>query len=164
MAAADEEGEEDMRAADALSAEAHLAFWSGIDVEERTQVGRILDEWTGDIEPDFLGFLGPYYLLARIVPRSRVIYDVGCAYGFQAWFFRHHRAYVGISDSPETQWRFHTANTQHIHARLGEWAGAVDPDHFAVHSYCPSERDLFHRKFRDSFTFYPGRTLFPVRS
>lgn len=137
--------------------EAHAAFWATLDVPHREQVQRLCELYGGgDFDESCLGFLGAYRLLSRLIPLDRTIYDVGCAYAFQAWFFRHHASYIGIAPTPLSM-RFHAPNTMHYLGTVEEWARYSQPadPHFAVHNYVPAGRDTVVRVFRDVYVFYP---------
>ena len=56
----------------------------------------------GDIDPTFVGFIDIYEALSRVIPKHFTIFDVGCAYAFQAYYFREHVKYVGIDSAPST--------------------------------------------------------------
>ena len=56
----------------------------------------------GDIDPTFVGFIDIYEALSHVIPKHFTIFDVGCAYAFQAYYFRDHVKYVGIDQSPST--------------------------------------------------------------
>ena len=140
----------------ALSEAAHAEFWTSLDDAHREQASRICTEHEdGDFDESFLGFMDAYWMLSQWIPRDRMIYDVGCANGFQAWFFRYHRGYVGISDSPPVSRRFYAPNTTHFHGEMAEFKDKIDPVHFAIHHYVPSGRKDVVSRFQDLFTYYP---------
>jgi len=102
---------------------AHQLFWSTLDAESRARAKGICEAYGGgDFDEGFLGFMGTYMHLARLIPLDRVVYDVGCAHAFQAWFFREHRGYVGISDSPGIVQRFWAPGVTHVHGSVAQWA------------------------------------------
>lgn len=102
---------------------AHQLFWSTLDDLHRARAKALCEaHGGGDFDEGFLGFMGTYMHLARLVPLDRVVYDVGCAHAFQAWFFREHRGYVGISDSPGVDCRFWTPNATHVHGSVAQWS------------------------------------------
>ena len=134
---------------------AHEVFWSSLDESHKNQAVYLLHRFGGgDIDDSFLGFLGTYHLLSQLIPEDRVVYDVGCAYAFQAWFFRRHRGYVGISPGTVNQ-RFTTGNTRHVECNIEDFKGSIDPLHFAIHNYCPGGRKKVVELFTDLYTFYP---------
>jgi hypothetical protein len=120
------------------------------------------DEWAeAEIEPNFLGFVSAYKRLAEIIPVSRVVYDFGCSYAPQAYYFRHHAKYVGIAPRAE-QTRLHTANTEHYYCSASEYMKNrrdIPERSFAVVNYVPdpSVSELVRATFKDVFTFYPRR-------
>lgn len=75
---------------------------------------RQLHEYSGDIDPEFMGFLTDYQKISEIltdhtikcpsttssliphINKSWYIYDIGCGYGFQHVFFQQHQGYLGL--------------------------------------------------------------------
>lgn len=121
----------------------------------------------GDIDPTFVGFIDIYRHLSNIIPRNRVIVDIGCAYAFQAYYFRNHRFYVGIDPTPKED-RFQIPNSIHHELLVQSSAYLMGLNYgvncteplFAICSYCPDNRATKAMKeaFRDCFSFYPQQT------
>jgi len=150
-----------------LNDEAHALLWREMDAYARSQVERILENRSGELEPEFLGFLGPYMQLSRIVSENRVVYDVGCSSAVQAWFFRNHTRYVGIDPGTASD-RLHLRNTEHFRGTLEEGLRCfpVADDHFTICNYVPPWygdcEALVRATFRHLFVFYPSRHDHPV--
>lgn len=143
---------------------AHAHFWTGLTGAQRAATETIIRAYAGDIDNTFVGFLGIYMALSRIIPRDRVVYDVGCAYGFGAFFFQKHRRYVGICPSVPLTHRFPVGNGDHFLGTLADWSALYRPDplHFAIHSYVPGACKEVRSVFDDLFTYYPrGATSCP---
>lgn len=120
------------------------------------------------IGPSFLGFVSIYKALATIIPPGRAVYDYGCCYAAQAWYFRNHRAYIGVdpSDGP----RLSLPNTAYYAQSAEDYLKGVEPytcrDTFAIVSYVPGHHKAFDeikRVHRDMFSFYPQSTDWPDR-
>jgi hypothetical protein len=121
----------------------------------------------GDIDPTFVGFIDKYRHLSNIIPRNRIIVDIGCAYAFQAYYFRNHRFYVGIDPTPKED-RLQTPNSIHHELLVRSSAYLMGLDYgaastepvFAICSYCPDSRAVKAMKevFRDCFSFYPQQS------
>ncbi len=143
---------------------AHDIFWSGIKESPE------LEKWVIDFlnsdnnlecSPDFLGFLGTYYYLSKIIPQDRVVYDLGCCNGFQAWFFKHHLEYIGVDllTKPENQLK--TSNSQYFHTDIDSYLKTtnIKTPHFAICNYVPPWRGdnqkLVRENFRHIFVYYP---------
>jgi hypothetical protein len=146
---------------------AHALFWREASHEVRTRVNQILEEAEDDIEPAFLGFLGWYHAAADLVPTDWTIFDLGCAYAIQSWFFRNHRKYVGVDVSPIER-RFVLPNSAHYLSDIEAWLpGVVIPEpSFAILSYVPcsaATAAAVRSRFPDLLCYYPKSTkpIFP---
>lgn len=117
-----------------------------------------------DIDGDFMGFTDVYEHLAAIIPKSRIIVDLGCAYAPQAVFFQDHKGYIGVDlaefDSPKVQ----TKNSTYYLMTIREWIEKELPNYdkdelFAICSYVPPWYDdnekLVRENFRHCFVYYP---------
>ncbi len=140
---------------------AHTILWDGIkdSLPLKTQIEKLVEDNSADIEPDFLGFLGTYYYLSHIIPHDRIIYDMGCAYGIQAWFFRNHKKYIGVdvlttSFFIQPNAECHTMTIKDFLAQHG-----IESPHFAICNYVPHWYDdnekIVRDNFRHLFVFYP---------
>ena len=115
-----------------------------------------------DIDGDFLGFTEIYSRLAEIVPKGRIIVDLGCAYAPQAVYFTEHKKYIGvdISDCPKVN----TNNSEYHKMTIKEFVEKElpkikDENLFAICSYVPPWHDdnekLVRENFRYCFVYYP---------
>jgi hypothetical protein len=103
---------------------------------------------SADIEPDLL-FCTPesYKALAKIIPRSRVVYDFGAAYGFQSWLFRHHKRYIAIqpmdhgNNHKQEMLPFRTDNSIWFNGTMQEFFEqfSVEDNSFAICNYVPDK-------------------------
>lgn len=119
-----------------------------------------------EYDPSFLGFVNVYKHLAAVIPTGRIVYDFGCCYAAQAWYFRHHAGYVGIEPSSSTQ--LHTPNATYHHMtaqeylkmsqEYGSWREEKRAG-FAIINYVPDHQatEQVKAEFRDCFSFYPVR-------
>lgn len=118
-----------------------------------------------EIEPDCIGMVTTYKHLAEIIPLGRNVYDFGCSYAPQAWYFRNHKGYIGIN--PSNGPRLHTPNSQYVNASAQRflepyisdvWNGYI-PSAFAIVNYVPDRavERLVKSVIRDVFTFYPEK-------
>ena len=127
------------------------------------QLNFILENNSADISPDFLGFVHIYYHLSLIVPLDRTIYDLGCCYGFQAWFFRNHYCYIGIDYLTDPKYQLHIPNSTYYTMTIAEYIRNFPIDkeepHFAICNYVPPWRDnnekLVRDNFQHMFVYYP---------
>jgi hypothetical protein len=109
-----------------------------------------------DIEPEFMGFVTYYAALASVISTARTIYDFGCAYAPQAWYFRNHAKYVGIN--PGKHAVLELPNTEYHWMSGQEFLKTFEPheDSFAIINYVPdfALATLVKSSFRDCFSFY----------
>jgi hypothetical protein len=127
------------------------------------QLERVFNVAMCDIAPEFLGFTDIYQHLAAIIPLHWTIVDLGCAYAPQAWLFKDHKAYVGVTLT-EIE-RFHAPNTTHYTMPIREFLQMHLPKFdqdttFAICSYVPpwhdDNRKLAREAFKNVFTYYPA--------
>lgn len=127
------------------------------------QLERVFGQDMCDIGPEFLGFVGIYDCLSRIIPTHWTVVDLGCAYAPQAFFFDSHKAYVGVDFG--TKERFGAHNTTHYDMPISEFvekhlALFEQNTTFAICSYVPpwhGDNMKFARDyFKNVFTFYPA--------
>jgi hypothetical protein len=135
----------------------------------------------GDIDPTFVGFIDIYEALSRIIPKHFTVFDVGCAYMFQAYYFRDHVKYVGIDVPPATDEertefpcaecfdldaRLKTPNSVYCPSRIScpeqlmaiktKEADTVNSPSFAICSYVPgSIGNMVRKVFPNCFVYYP---------
>ena len=154
---------------------------TGIETLWPTEYRRVCDKvmGNGDIDVTFVGFIDIYEALAKIIPKHHVIFDVGCAYAFQAYYFRNHIKYVGIDVPPasdedrrahpclecrDVDARLQTPNSfyypRHIHQakdllEIKERETGDNPT-FAICSYVPGRvGDIVREVFHNCFIYYP---------
>lgn len=119
-----------------------------------------------EIGPTYMGFVNDYRLLAELIPKGRTVYDFGCSYGAQAWYFREHKKYIGIDSELTVHPMFENAiwmkaRIQDILTKRG--AFGFTGMGFAIVNYVPDfeAMRLVQSAFRDCFTFYPHESDFP---
>lgn len=133
---------------------------------------RFWDRWHDpdaeiDIDTGFVGFIDVYFFLSKIIPQNRVVFDVGCAYSFQSYYFRDHYLYVGV-DGGDLRDRLILPGTKHTHQYINSaedlrelHSKYVPRDRacFAICSYVPSDgvSKAVKDVFPDCFTLYPRR-------
>ena len=124
------------------------------------QIDRVMRE---DMEfcPEFLGFVSYYYFLSKVIPRDRVVYDMGCCNACQAYYFRNHHAYVGVDLLVKVEDRIAPPNATHYQMPISKFleTAQIDPVHFAICNYVPPWHDdnelLVRTKFKHMFVYYP---------
>lgn len=117
-----------------------------------------------EIDGEFMGFTDIYEHLSKIIPKHRIIVDLGCAYAAQAVYFLEHKKYIGVDlpsfDTP----RPITPNAQYDIMTIREWIEKELPKYdkdelFAICSYVPPWHDdnerLVRENFRHVFVYYP---------
>lgn len=114
-----------------------------------------------DIDSSFLGFVDCYAYLSNLIPLDRVIYDMGCCYGMQAWFFRDHYKYVGVDALTTTEYQLQLSNTEYHHTTIEKFlkTAVIEDPHFAICNYVPpwgaDNEKLVRERFRHLFVYYP---------
>ena len=145
---------------------AHKVFWQGIKGQKglKDKVHQIMENNSCQIDPDFLGFLGTYYYLSKIIPETRTIYDMGCCYGIQAWFFRKHIQYIGVDSGIGKDSIFELSNTQYYKMSIEKFIElkTIPEPCFAICNYVPpwgaDNENLVANKFKHHYIFYPQST------
>ena len=133
----------------------------------RADFDRVFSWERCDIDAEFLGFTDQYKALASIIPKNRIIFDFGCAYAPQCYYFKDHKKYIGVEvDNCE---QFKMDNTEHYHMSIQKFIAEelpkFDIEHtpcFAICNYVPDEKavELVRKTFKDVFAFYPRGTIF----
>lgn len=57
---------------------------------------RVFSQPMCDIDCEFMGFLEPYWCLSNLIPKDWVVFDFGCSYNAQCYFFDKHKEYHAI--------------------------------------------------------------------
>lgn len=140
------------------------------------QCERIFESEFGDIGPEFLGFIGVYSALAKIIPRHWAVVDLGCASAPQSFLFQDHARYIGV-DLPPSHYgrdkteRFKAENATFHEMTIAEFCAECLADldlktTFAICSYVPPWHGdncaIARQHFENVFTFYPdGESVVP---
>ena len=110
---------------------------------------------------EFLGFTNTYYHLSKIIPKARIVIDLGCAYGTQAHYFRNHKKYIGVDISDCAKLK--TANSEYCKMDIKEWIAKELPKYdqeeiFGIVNYVPpwgnDNMKLVRDSFKHCFSFY----------
>jgi hypothetical protein len=130
----------------------------------KNELDRVLNQNYVDIEPGFLGFVDTYYFLSELIPFDWAIYDFGCAYAPQAYFFERHTLYVAVNfeDPCRRVERFSTPNMLFYGMKIEDWLSlygdTVNPQKsFAICNYVGREENkrVIKSVFENCYTFYP---------
>lgn len=118
----------------------------------------------------FLGFDEVYKAVTLFVPKSKVIIDLGCAYAFQAWYFKDYRKYIGVDNSAcdclDVLKEFEMSNADFYYTSIQRFIQEVFPrlvlsldEVFAICSYVPDEgvREMVRKFFPHCLLYYPTR-------
>lgn len=122
---------------------------------------RVFNDNGADVDMCFMGFVAIYAALAEIIPKDRVIYDMGCAYAFQSWYFRDHKRYVGVDFMVSPRDRLFLGNAIHHNMTIKDFVKGekIENPHFAICSYVPpwhgDNEKIVRDTFRHMFIFYP---------
>lgn len=141
--------------------EANLTLSNLIPADEQR---RILLQYRCELEPNFLGFVDAYYALSKLIPQDTTIIDFGCYLAAQSYFFKDHKAYIGVDEVIDMQ-RFRPPNATHYYGRIQDFLAADGPipyqfnnlEYFAICNYVPDPeaRRMVRERFQNCFCFYP---------
>jgi len=115
------------------------------------------------IDYEFLGFVDTYYHLSCILPRGRVIYDMGCGPALHSLFFRNHRKYIGIDFEMNKNEVLMTPNSEFFNCTIAEFIKEheIEEPHFAICNYVPpwgsDNMELVRESFKHMYVFYPEK-------
>ena len=115
----------------------------------------VLEQDMVDIDGTFLGFVDTYYYLSKLIPKSWTIVDFGCAYNPQAYYFRKHRAFIGVNAGIRK--RFHFENTDLFDGTIADYLKQNPPKEkvFAICNNVPSaETSLVREYYPNCFIYY----------
>lgn len=133
------------------------------------ELNRIFKQKFCDIDCGFMGFLTPYKYLSRLIPKDWEIFDFGCAYNTQCYFFDEHKAYHAIEpndDNGQCTELFHTDNTIIHRCTTGHFLKNIFPalnvdinKCFAIVNNVPNwygedSMKLVRDSFKNCYTFY----------
>lgn len=143
-----------------------------VPAEEMT---RVCAQACSEIEPSaYMGALHIYRPLRELIPRSRIVLDLGCYLAPQAYYFTDHRGYVGVDQltdfakvggTGEEMLRFAPTNARHYACSIQYFITEVWPtlglevgDVFAICSYVPDSAavKLVKQAFDDVLIYYPS--------
>lgn len=130
---------------------------------------RVFSQPMSDIDCDFMGFLEPYWCLSNLIPKDWVVFDFGCSYNAQCYFFDKHKAYHAIepiNTNGQCTELFHTENTIIHRCTTKDFLLNELPKmninikkSFAIVNNVPNwygedSIKLVHEYFRNCYTFY----------
>ena len=115
----------------------------------------VLEQDMCDIDGTFIGFVDIYYYLSKVIPKSWTIVDFGCAYNPQAYYFRKHRAFIGVDVGKRK--RFHFENTDLFEGTIADFLkqNPLTEKVFAICNNVPSgEKELVRKHYPNCFIYY----------
>ena len=126
-----------------------------------------------ELEGDFLCFEDVYGELSRIIPKDKVILDLGCYVGLQGFFFKEHKGYIGIDMTPDKDngdiympRAITVPNSTFIVSKIEDYLDNLNQAEllwhqnncFAIMSYVPNQNGIWDRvkaTFPNVAGFYP---------
>lgn len=124
---------------------------------------RVFGQETCGIDSGFIGFIDTYYYLSKIIPKSYTVYDFGCGYNPQCYFFQEHEKYIAINPLElDAQEIFQSPNCEVYRCTTGYFLGSLHKPvqrEFAIVNNVPSwykenSAELVKDFFFNVFTFY----------
>lgn len=120
-----------------------------------------------ELDFTFLGFEEIYKLANKYVPKGKIIIDFGCAYAFQAWYFKDNPKYIGVDNGITINDTFDIGNAEYYLESIQNFIKLTmreldikKDDCFAICSYVPNNdaRTLVAATFpNNSLVYYPGK-------
>lgn len=142
-----------------------LELWRNLKKEYPEQLDRVMSHPECELEPSFLGFVNTYEKLSWLIPFDTTIIDFGCHSAAQAYYFREHKAYIGV-DQYSIEYRFKFSNTIHhkmsIQDYIDSHSGMLENNTFAISNYvaqnysCQTDK-LISDTYPNHYIYYPGR-------
>lgn len=131
------------------------------------QVKRVMNQKMVDIEPQFLGFIGTYYYLSKMIPKHFTVIDLGCSYNPQCFYFTEHKKYIAVDLSipPEKLERFRSDNCEIFDCSIENYiknhiSGLNLQQCFAICNYVPpwggDNRKMVREVFENCYIYYPN--------
>lgn len=130
---------------------------------------RVFNQAMCDIDCEFVGFIQTYYVLSKLIPKDWTIFDFGCSYNAQCYFFDKHKEYHAIEpigDNGQCTELFHAENTIIHRCTTGEFLKFRFPKMdidinkcFAIVNNVPNwygedSMKLVRDSFKNCYTFY----------
>lgn len=134
-------------------------LWDIIPKEQQERVF-LNSNARAELSNDFAGFVSTYWHLAKILPKDLTIYDFGCGYNAQSYFFTEFEGYIAVDPCCVDE-VFQPDNCDVFAMTAREFVTKFNIAHnsFAIVNYVPqwSEDviDLIHDYFPHCYTFYP---------
>lgn len=136
-----------------------------MDLLPKDQFERVFRYEMCDIDFEFMGFTEQYKALAAIILKNRIIFDFGCAYAPQGYYFKEHQWYIGV-DNGNLFARFRMNNTRHYEMSIQQFIQDELPtlsrifdvrNTIAICNCVPDDEatTLVRATFPNVFTFYP---------
>lgn len=128
-------------------------------------VKQVLSQKHCDIDETFLGFTDIYKNLSKIIPKDKIVIDFGPAYGFQSYYFKDHKEYIGVEIDKEIKQFEEVDNASFLFKDGKEYIEELmgfeflnNDKFFAICSYCPDMilRENVRRNFNNCFVYYPS--------
>lgn len=149
-------------------------YWKGYNlyskilnkgIKHKKWLKSVLNDNNSDINPEFLWFSNQYKKLSEFIPSDKVIFDLGCGYGCQAYYFQNHKKYIAvdihnIKEPPLENFIFYNMKiSTFLNKELPKIKEKLNEEPFAICSYVPWLMDdnisLVKSSFQNCFTYYP---------
>lgn len=129
------------------------------------EIKQVLHDSNVDIDMEFIGFVEQYYHLSKIIPKHFTVIDLGCASGFQSYYFKDFKNYIGIDVSNSIRVKPPSNAIYYIRdikSFIKENVKNMDLNTcFAICNFIPDKKAVkYARKvFTNIFVFYPAGGL-----
>lgn len=129
------------------------------------QLGKVFEYDDCELCPEFLGFTADYRHLSMIIPLHFTVIDFGCNHAVQSFYFKDHKAYIGVDAWIPIEHRVQTPNSQHYIIDGKDFISEMNKKGveiswypvFAISNFVPNEELnlLIRARFKDLHVFYP---------
>lgn len=122
----------------------------------KAQAEKIIRSGSCEVDPSFLAFVDVYRGLSLAIEKDYTIYDLGCSYNFQNWYFRNHKKYVAVNPHPDVMI---FDNTEFVQSTIQDFLPRkIESKSFAICSAVPdfAAHELVKKYFKNLFIWYPS--------
>lgn len=127
------------------------------------ELDRVLIQDCCDLDRDFLGCVDTYYHLSRVIPKDWTVFDFGCGFNAQSYFFREHNHYIAVDSAVREVFQPNNCSVYFMTAQdfMRSILPLTDyrPDKaFAIVNYVPDFEVAEYARniFKNCYTFYPS--------
>lgn len=112
----------------------------------------------------FIGFIDMYYPVSITIPKDYIIIDIGCAYGFQSYYFEDFKQYIGVDPCISTKILpkngiFYNVDCKTFITEIFPTLNICSDNVFCICSFVPlksNDTNLLKTTFKNIFYYFPS--------